>query len=91
MYLDLLGSRGGGGFIIGGVLRSNGKVTPCCIAHQPPYCLSQSLWQILYCPALLVMMMLLTCWTCQKLKASLMEFLQICLMLRKMLMIMKML
>ena len=37
----------------GGGLRSDGEITPCCIAHQPPSCLSPSLWQILCCPALL--------------------------------------
>ena len=53
---------------------------------QPPHCFSQLLWQILYCQVLHVMML-----TWQMLKASLMELLQIYLMLRRMQMQMQML
>ena len=42
------GLQGGGGFNTRGVLlQSGGKITPRCIARLPPYCLHQSIWQIL--------------------------------------------
>ena len=56
------------------------KLSPVVV----PDCLSQLLWQILCCRALLVMMVPLTCLTWQMLKAALVDLLQICLMLRTM-------
>ena len=55
MYMKFLGSPGG--VILswwwgGGLFRTGGEMTHCCIAHQLPYCLSQSQWQILYCPSI---------------------------------------